>query len=100
MMAHHPIGGLVRAVRHLFGRQVRETGEDLVDLGAQSRRLGARLSRSLCCFPCLDLQVFRRSQQFRLRAKWPQFDVRADSGPSPVLSLLAPISLEIRLRRA
>jgi hypothetical protein len=43
------------------------------------------LSRGLCCFPCLDLQVFRRSPQFRLRAKWPHFDVRADSGPSPVL---------------
>ncbi len=39
MMAHHPIGGLVRPVRHLFGRKVRETSEDLVDLRAQSRRL-------------------------------------------------------------
>ena len=43
MMAQHPIGGLVRPVRHLFGRQVRETGEDLVDFGAQSRRLRAGL---------------------------------------------------------
>ena len=35
VMAQHPIGGLVRPVRHLFGRQVRQTGEDLVDFAAQ-----------------------------------------------------------------
>jgi hypothetical protein len=45
MVAQHSIGGLVRPVRHLFGGKVRETGEDLVDLGAQSRRVLGRLSR-------------------------------------------------------
>jgi hypothetical protein len=34
MMAHHPIGGLVRPVRHFFARQVRETSQYLVDFGA------------------------------------------------------------------
>ena len=37
-MAQHPIRGLVRTVRHVLGRQVRQPGQDLVDFRAQPGR--------------------------------------------------------------
>ena len=39
--AHHFISGLVRPVWHFCGRQIGQTGEQLVDLCAQPRRFGA-----------------------------------------------------------
>ena len=47
VMAQHPIGGLVKPVRHLFGGKVRQTREDLVDFGAQPGRLRAGLGFDL-----------------------------------------------------
>ena len=56
MAAQQQIRGLVRAVRHLSGRQVRQTGEDLVDLRAQPRRLRAGSSLGLLVFARLAEQ--------------------------------------------
>ena len=43
VVAQHPIGSLIRPVRHLIRGKIRQTGEDLVNLRAQLSRLRAGL---------------------------------------------------------
>jgi len=56
MITQHPIGGLIRPVRHLFGRKVRQPGQDLIDFGAQPGRLRAGLGFDLPVLPGLAQQ--------------------------------------------
>jgi hypothetical protein len=42
-MSQHPIGRLVRPIRDVVGRQIRQTGQNFLDLLAQLRRLGDSL---------------------------------------------------------
>ncbi len=57
MMAQHPIRGFVRTVRYLVSRQVRQSGQYLVDLGPQPHRLRGFLCLSL---PGRPLRVYER----------------------------------------
>src|SRR5207245_9517241 len=47
LMSQHPICGLVRTVRDVLGRQVRQSGQDLVDRCPLPRSLGCRLCLAL-----------------------------------------------------
>ena len=64
MMAQHPIRGLVRTVRYVVSRQIRQSGQYLVDLGAQPPRLRGFLclslpGRPLRAYERLDLEALK-----------------------------------------
>ena len=89
LTAHQQVGGFVGTVRHFVGRQVRQPGQDLIDLRTEPGRFGRGIG--------LGVLVFSHSAQQRLDVLAALFggaDIAGDA-IAPRLRLL-----HARLRRA
>ena len=56
LAAHQQVGPFVRAVRHFLGRQIRQSGQDLIDLRTQPRRFGRGIGLGVLVFGHLAQQ--------------------------------------------